>query len=776
MTPTYDQVTAWRPETMSSIAAAVRSLQEGVDAEAPLIGNPVLNLTTNQWKGVSRTAADGRAEKESRWLKNVGAKFGDLATSLEDWPPQIRGAMDALKGLKGDAADQGYMLRTSDPGYTVDFVEANAPDGAEFNQGLADSWSSRLRETAEYADTTVQQASATVANVLDSISALTPESIAQNSSTIDPSKAAGDAQAILSGTATGEQRARFQRATQLTPEQLAKLNRGESIDLSPERMKYLQLATGAVDVGNGELSGISAFDSFGTGQGDESLRAGLADGLQVISNENVHSPAGNGGFAMLPQTIKDSVSRPDLVTRMTNGVDLRGVKENSALGRLVQAGDSRYQAGSELDRSLTEVARKYSDAIAWDEQESPRATAGDSFFGSDSGLGAMPAVSAADRAGVEDILAGVGRDKIAVHEAFTGEHGQDFIHDLMTVEWKDDGAAAGAMFSPAAADATVANSADGYDTFRANLTGETMEEVAKFMASKDGYAELMDMPFQGSNGVSVGEANPELTRALAHSLSPYVQEMGGSDDPATLGFDTDGWADPGEEGPGRFEGSERVFSAIATDDEAGKTLLGRASAEVREAAAEYADDPNAGDSGSYLRRAGVLQGLIDQATDISSQEVADDAYERELRDWKMRGSAYDVGSEILKLGTNAMPGSGAVEPLTSSAAQSLKEALIGPAPTPENINPVQTDYTRLHFTIASQVDDLKSQMDDGFVSEYGDWFDDQGSLKSFDWIKSNYDVNKLDSGLEAIVRQLDTSKNSSVGDLRFAYDETRKRE
>jgi hypothetical protein len=775
MTPTYDQVTSWRPETLSSIAAAVRNLQESVDAEAPRIGNPVLNLATSQWKGFSRTAADGRAENETRWLKNVGAKFGDLATALEDWPPRIRGAVDALKGLKGDAADQGYILRTGDPGYTVDFVKANAPDGAEFNQGLADSWSSRLREAAEYADTTVQQASATVSGVLDSIAALTPESIAQNSSTIDPSKAAGDAQAILSGTATGEQRARFQRATQLSPDQLAKLNRGESIDLPAEQMKYLQLATGAVDVGNGELSGISAFDSFGSDQGDEALRTGLANGLQVISNENVNSAAGSGGFAMLPQSIKDSVSRPDLVTRMTNGVDLRGVKENGALGRLVQAGDSRYQAGSELDRSLTEVGRKYSDAIAWDEQESPRATAADHHDGSAPGLGAMPAVSGADRAGVEDILAGVGRDKIAVHDAFTGEHGQDYIHDLMTVQWSDDGAAAGEMFSSSAADATVANSADGVDTFRANLTGETMEEVAKFMASKDGHAALMDMPFNGANGVSVGEANPELTRALAQSLSPYVQEMGGSGDPATLGFDTDGWADPDEEGPGRFEGSERVFSAIATDDEAGKTLLGRASAEVREAAAEYADDPNAGDSGSYLRRAGVLQGLIDQATDVSSQEIADDAYNRELRNWQMRGSAYDVGSEILKLGTNTMPGSGAIEPLTSNAAQAFKDALVGPAPEKGDVDPVQTDYTRLHYAIAGEVKDLRSHMDQNFIDMHPGWFDADGNLQSYEWIEANSDTNTLDSGLETIVRQLDTSKNSNVSDLRDAYEDTRDR-
>ncbi|MFI8775346.1 hypothetical protein ACIGKQ_24790 [Gordonia sp. NPDC062954] len=666
MTPTYDQVTAWRPETMSSIAAAVRSLQEGIDAEAPLIGNPVLNLTTNQWKGFSRTAADGRAENESRWLKNVGAKFGDLATSLEDWPPQIRGAMDALKGLKGDAADQGYMLRTGDPGYTVDFVKANAPDGAEFDQGLADSWSSRLLEAAEYADTTVQQASTAVANVLDSISALTPESIAQNSSTIDPSKAAGDAQAILSGTATGEQRARFQRATQLTPEQLAKLNRGESIDLSPEQMKYLQLATGAVDVGSGEVSGISAFDSFGSSQGDESLRAGLANGLQVISNENVHSSTGNGGFAMLPQTIKDSVSRPDLVTRMTNGVDLRGVKENSALGRLVQAGDSRYQAGSELDRSLTEVARKYSDAIAWDEQESPRATAGDSHDGSAPGLGAMPAVSGADRAGVEDILAGVGRDKIAVHEAFSGEHGQDFIHDLMTVQWKDDGAAAGTFVNTTADDALVDNPADPNDVYNSLLTGGIMEQVAQYAHSHTGWESLKDIP--GADHDSVGQVNPKFLQSLAEGMKPYAAELAGDNNPriwtasptdaGPTGFHADNVIH--SDGKNDFEGSSRLFALLGTDPDAAKTFYSGAMDAIAVEAQEYAADPNAGTAADHITTMGNLRGLMDEGLTYASDDAAKSAYDSATETWKTKKAAYDTFMQAASSGADSKaPGSSA---------------------------------------------------------------------------------------------------------------------
>ena len=805
MTPTFSQVMSWHPESLTTLASAVRKIQHGLDAKAPKIGDPVLNLTKRQWTGLSRTAADGRAEAETRWLRNLSDTYGDLATSMEDAAPDIRGAMSALRNAKHNAEDDGYVLRTGDSGYGVDFDKTKARDqDTEFNAQTASEWQQRLKALGEAADRAVTTASKAITGGLGAVGGMSPASIAQNSSTIDPSKAAADVRAIQSGTATPEQRARFLRGMQLSPGQLAALNRGEPIQISAEQMKYMRLAAGAVDVGNGQVHGPDAFGRFASD--DPAVRGALANGLRTISNENVHSAAGNGGYAVLPQSIKDAQSRPDLVSKNGPVVLMNGVKDNAEIGRLLKSGDPRYAAGAEIDKHALEVGRKYTDAQAYYEQEQKVGHPGDGGgpapgartlfvdgaiqYDSSSLVTSGTPASAAGQ--IQDILAGSSMDKIAVHDALTGEHGQDYIHDLMTTRWKDPGVA-GSMFATADHDARMDNPADPNDRFTSRLTGETMRAVTQYAHSHEGWEALKDIP--NTDGKSVGQLNPELLRTLAHSMAPYADDLAGRHDPAMLGFDAEGLL-PGHEsvihdpGTQNFEGASRMYALFGGDTQAAQTFYGQAIDDLKSAAVHYGHDPNAGSAQDDIDLIGHLRGLVDEGVAYSSDDAASSALKAAQQSYEMKKMVYEAGFKFLDLAP--APSGDASNLVVGTMKDEALKALIGQAPDPNNFKsedyantavphgPNVENFGAIRELMATSIPgDVRSQLDSRFVNDHPGWFDSNGHLRSpaeiaaiKDGETPKYGDQQIRSGFGTIIHQLgDQSGNSDDDKLETVRDE-----
>lgn len=803
MTPSYRQVTAWHPDALTTLAGALRRVQRGLDNQAPKIGNPVLNLTGGQWTGLSRTAADNRAQSETRWLRNLSDTFGDLATSMEDAVPDIRGAMRALKNAKHSAEDDGYVLRTGDPGYTVDFDASKARDkNAEFDQQAANDWHNRLLTLGQEADRAVTAASKAIAGGLGVIGEMAPASIAQNSSTVDPSKAASDVRAIQDGTATPEQRARFLEASQLTPGQLAALNRGEPIQLPPEQMTYQRQAAGAVDVGNSRVHGIDAFGKFATN--DPAVRSALANDLRTISNENVHSAAGNGGYAMLPQSIKDAQNRPDLVSKRGSVVSMNGVKDNQTIGKLLKTGDPQYAAGAGIDKRALEVGRKYTDAQAYYEQEltvghpateggpplGARALFVDGAIQYDSSSNVVSGTPASAASQIEDILTGSSVDRIAVHDAFTGTNGQDYIHDLMTTRWKDPDVA-GSMFATGDHDARVDDPSDPNDRFTSKLTGETMRAVAQYAHTHDGWDALKDIP--NTDGKSVGQLNPELLRTLAHSMAPYADDLAGRHDLAMLGFDAEGQL-PGHEslindpGTHNFEGASRLYALFGGDHESANTFYGQAVQDLQSAATHYGHDPNAGNAADDVALVGHLRGLIDEGTAYSSDDSASSALDAAQKAYEMKKSVYETGFKLLNL--TPQPGGLQGAALSEFKDDTLK-GLIGPAPDPTNFDPNKynsfvphgpdvQDFGSIRELMASSIPgDVRSQMDSRFVHDHEGWFDSDGRLRPLQEIAAipgangqpRYGDLQMQEGYATIIHQIgDQSGNSDDDKLETARD------
>ncbi|GAA3704256.1 hypothetical protein GCM10022238_19280 [Gordonia hankookensis] len=155
MPPSYNEVMAWNPDVLTSIANGIVRVQAHLEVEAPKAGDPVLNLTARQWAGQARGPADNRAAGITRWLKGVADEYGDLAAALNAGAPDIRGAMTALANRTTLADADGYILDRGSRSYTVSFQPGRAPDGAEFDTGTAHEHQTALHDLGIAADTAV---------------------------------------------------------------------------------------------------------------------------------------------------------------------------------------------------------------------------------------------------------------------------------------------------------------------------------------------------------------------------------------------------------------------------------------------------------------------------------------------------------------------------------------------------------------------------------------------------------------------------------------------
>ncbi|MDH3050236.1 hypothetical protein QEN42_10185 [Gordonia alkanivorans] len=136
----------------------------------------------------------------------------------------------------------------------MNFDQARAPEGAEDDAGLAYEHHAALIRLGTAADDTVTATRDAINGALGEIGAITPPSVASNRGLIDPNLAESDAKAVRDGTATPEQRGRFERMMALTPQQLEDLRAGRLSGLDPSRIEYIKTALGL----EGDLSGPAA--------------------------------------------------------------------------------------------------------------------------------------------------------------------------------------------------------------------------------------------------------------------------------------------------------------------------------------------------------------------------------------------------------------------------------------------------------------------------------------------------------------------------------------
>lgn len=771
MSLTFDQLLNWRPHDLVEVAQEWITLADDLDERFERYANALVRTGDGgYWEGAAADAAQQRAQDDRRHLAEMTDEVRGLAALLNDnWysieAPLLRGrsALTALQGYglspQGDSSVGGFCARI--PSMMIggklfkEHPEATQQEIRQFANELTDGVNS-----AKSADDALREQLATRSAGLPAMFT--------SAAALGSGQGVSDANDLVNGTFSPADVERLIDAGTLSPDQLAALQAGQAITVPASTMQYMNELARALD-GKSPQEIQEIMDKL-----PPEGKQALSNSLNLVSNERVNGgPAGNGSFDKLPATIRESLTRDDLVVggyQTTSGggfrtIELNGVADNQAIAAVVAAGDDRYMQGSSLDRHLLDVGRQYLDAqVAWEQDPNKKFI---SLSADGMPIGNSPVT--------EPIFQAVGSDKIALEE-FLGDttnpsQGKDFVTDILTHNWTDDGKAAAALFTFGSDDAVVNNPHDPVDVATANRTGNIMSMVGEWVSTEEQWKKLADV---GDNQ-SAGERNPEVVRALSTSLSPYVGALAGDHRPELPGFNTvsevtgKSWIDPQDNNT--YPGSRPIFALMNTDEDASKQFTGAAMERMLQYEAEYAKNPYITGAESNLAWAGVLNGLYDrglqeglQASQTNEYEAAKEAYDRKssVYDAVKAGTQFGASAAVTGLSANPLAAE-FVNRAIDGTANPVKDSIIGPAPTPGSA--VQLDppnFTQRNYEVISRMDVPADKK-----NEYSILFDN-GELRSWDDLRGTGNSSRPD-----LTRWVDALMGEMPGSQEFrnAYED-----
>nr|WP_296780309.1 hypothetical protein [Rhodococcus sp. (in: high G+C Gram-positive bacteria)] len=710
MSLTRTQIQAWNPSGLTDIGDAWTTLGTSVESLFDRYVDAVTKSGDEYWEGDTAEAAQSRASSDRKAAAQVIDHVQALADRARQGFYEIDGPLQRAR--TAIVAAEADCLTVSDALVVGGgFILTDTQRTARIEQ-----WQLEIDDAAratESADKTVRDALASARAGL--------RLFFTSAATLGGEQGASDARALMTdpSTLSPEQQHRLVEAGRLTPEQLDALRTGETAAIPASQMEYLEQLARAMDGKSPqEVADI-------LGRLPEDARGGVADSLQILSNEHVTATVvgdsdvpTHGGFERLPDSMRESLTRDDLVVDSVEragmtalpSIALNGVADNQAIASIVGAGSDQYKTGSTLDSHLLDVGRQYLDAQVRHEQNPHSAT---EFFTVD-GYGTK------DTRITEDIFAAVGADNVAVHDAVTDtDHGPDFIRDTLTHNWSDDGIAVSSMFQFDSADSIVTDHDNSADVATAERTGGIMSAVAEAIATDD-WEHLSDVP--EADEQSVGQLNPALLNTLSHSMSPYIPDMAGLPSDDRPGFDNS-WIDPS--GTSKYAGSAQVFALMNTDHDAGTYFTERTQAEILAAEGRYAEDPRDPYSGQQLMTVGILHGLTDEGMTTGLQDQYTDKAELAQAAFDRKSAAYDLLSTLGTAGIGELPGGGYVNTMIDLVGDPLKDSLVGAEPDgAQEATLSGYDPFRDYYNILAAQPNLPPEV----TGEFGDMFAADGSL------------------------------------------------
>ncbi|WP_227979304.1 hypothetical protein [Nocardia spumae] len=700
-----DQIRAWRPHDLVEVATEWNTLADKLDQKFTDYHDALIRTSDGgYWEGAGADAAQQSALDDRKHIGEATEAVRGLARLLNDQWYGIEAPLQRAKTALDALAREGFPLAVSAPvadHYEISdntvisgkpWGELDAAKKAEIQQLLFD-----LTDGAAAA----KSANDALCNQLNTAAAGLPAQFT-SASALGTDQAKADATDLAAGTMSPDDIARLIDAGQLSPEQLADLQSGGAATIPASQMQYLTELSRSLD-GKSPQEIAQIMDKL-----PPDGRQALANAFQLVSNERVDGgSAGKGNFDKLPKEVRDSLTRKDLVsqdyTSRTKSINLNGVADNQTIANIVAAGDDRYKQGSTLDNHLMDVGRQYLDAQVKHEQNPHK------------NLEALTADGYVPTNGrvTEPIFQAVGPDKFAVEAAVTDKaHGKDFVTDVMTHEWSDDGKAASSMFKFNDGDAVVTDPSNRADVATATRAGHIMSKFGEYASTEDQWKKFADV---GGNQ-SAGERNPDLVRQLSHSMSPYIDSLAGQPREELPGFRTrtdDGksWIDPADNQT--YEGSERMFALMNTDKEAGEQFTGAAIDRILQNEAEYARDPHRPDADSDLATAGRINALSDrglqdgiQASNENKHDIAKEAYDRKARVYDALKAGTQFG--LTMTGTTNpefAPVTEATKSIIDGGGDSLKSAIIGSAPgDTENAKLVAPNFSQRNYEVLSRME------------------------------------------------------------------------
>jgi hypothetical protein len=365
----------------------------------------------------------------------------------------------------------------------------------------------------------------------------------------------------------------------------------------------------------------------------------MADSWQLMSNDDVYFSGADGkpGSAeQLPDSVQETLQQADVLSGNRGGdMKLVNADDLNKISEIVKHGDPAFQTGTELDREMMRAGDRVMDK----------------YF-----PGQIP--TADQTAVAQNIFESAGRDHQIVHDHMLGTHGDngdDFLHDINTIDWPDDGKAAGSLVS------WTNESALGTEK---DIASATAEKYAQYIGThKD---DLMGM----TNGPTLGEHNPELVKGYAHGLTPYMADIaslpGGNSDDKFGSLD---------EGNAERPVAKGLFSVLATQEQAYAEFNGAADQLALDRAHQYAEDVKNGvdvrGDDSRILQGAVLKGLVDSGSAEAAHALQ--LSNAEAAEW--RKQAYSMG--VTGLSGLAGPVGG---PMISAFGTAMESSFIGQPP------------------------------------------------------------------------------------------------
>ena len=497
-----------------------------------------------------------------------------------------------------------------------------------------------------------------------------------------------DSEALQNGQLTAEQHERLVANTTLSSQQQTALDNGK-LTLPPEQMSYLQgfsrafgekspaeikaiMDKAGPDGGRvADVFALASNPNIKTGLPDTQPpsttnpssggKYALPDGIQKVLDGPVLTPLGFGEPVHNPD---GTIGLPELTTAST---PVSGLND---LADVIQQGNRDLQVGSALDSGLFDKSRQLL------EQSNGWPVPGNDPM--------------ADRPRwyhqlvdptLQNMFNAVNTDDMVIHDGVTGPGGEKFLNNLTQHQWQDDGLAAGGLFD------WVGESAAHDSTGRA---AETAHALAEYTSSHSN--QLLNLA--DTQGQSLGQVNPELTRDWARAFSPYMDDMVGINT-----GDSNGLFAPLDPDGGKLEpvNTRHLMSVLYSDhppldqpiDPSAPQTASQIAMESSQShmdkmftiAADSVTDHTAGEDNFAMKAAGKLQGAMDLGAYDERFDATRDAATAAHEAYEMRSKVFDLVKDVV----GEAPGGSAVGGL----AGSMKDFFIGSEPVMPGVDSVQ---------------------------------------------------------------------------------------
>ncbi|WP_460723111.1 WXG100 family type VII secretion target [Nocardia heshunensis] len=631
----------WNLQALADIATDCGTIVTAVDATAESMNRTIHNL---DWSGLAANAATDRADRERTQVRTLAGAYDQLGNAC-------RQAFDSMDHVVTDIRTGVGLLHKD--GFTVgeDFTVKHV-DAAEAERAANET--ARLQGLATTLGADDDKFAAAMSKAIGDLRTFAPESAVASIlaahldkspfAELTPDRARKDLADWRDGTASPEALARLRLATDLADEDRTDLAGGKTAAL-PQYGYLGGLMDGMKDMGVQDIAGIGS--KLAGGQRD-AVTGGIADALRIISDPNVHAATvdgapidgTHGGMAALPTSVQSLLTDKLVREGPWGGAYFGRSADMEALTRLLGNGDQGVAQGSDLNRGLIKQASEIAGAT-----KDPRLTT-TRQDGTSLDSNTITIRSAGDI--VSNILDVAKSDHIAVHDALTGQNMDvtvnsghhydptDHIGNLLDRYYVGHDKGVVSFIEAAGQDAASTNQ------FQKVQAGESAHALAQYLGDHKGKL----FSLSGSQGPlgdfpksSLGEANPEIARALSHTIGNYI--------PSMVGFD--GGLNTGGFDPLSSRQARNVFAVIDTDHDAAVYFNKAAYSAVGQLDYEF------GLGGAKELELGEFASRIDWA----AQYGMDDALGGDFDKTKFKegtGAFFDSLKPLVKAGIEELPG------------------------------------------------------------------------------------------------------------------------